>query len=324
MIFRAALPALLFALAARLSLAGAPLDDGRRLFDAGNFKEAVSVLRPAAEQAPADGRLQYWLARCYYELSDFDNAVTEAERAVRADPGNSEYHQWLGRACGGKAEQTRSFFLARRVKKEFEEAVRLDGSNISARRDLTDFLIEAPWILGGSKEKARQQAEAISALDPVQGRLALAAVWLGENKIDQAAAEYQRVLAAAPAKVEPYLEIAAFYERRENGDALDRTVDAAAHVNSADPRLGYYRAAARILKGDRLPEAEQLLRSYVVEVPARSDFPSYAAAREWLGRLFEKVGKRNEAAEQYRVAVQLDPGRESARLRLRRVAREEQ
>jgi hypothetical protein len=58
------------------------------------------------------------------------------------------------------------------------------------------------------------------------------------------------------------------------------------------------------------------LKSYIAGTPERSDWPPHAAAREWLGRLYESQGKRAEAAEQYRASLQLDPGRKEASARL--------
>jgi hypothetical protein len=61
------------------------------------------------------------------------------------------------------------------------------------------------------------------------------------------------------------------------------------------------------------------LKSYIASTPERSDWPSHAAAREWLGRLYESQGKRAEAAEQYRASLQLEPGRKEALARLRKL-----
>ena len=48
---------------------------------------------------------------------------------------------------------------AKKVKKELEEAVRLNPSNIEAREDLEDFCITAPWIVGGNKDEAHDQGD---------------------------------------------------------------------------------------------------------------------------------------------------------------------
>ncbi|MBI4457089.1 MAG: tetratricopeptide repeat protein [Acidobacteria bacterium] len=294
-----------------------PLQKGQGQFETGNYREAAATLRAATGEVSRNAQLQYWLARCYYELRDYDHAVTYAENAVSLDPQNSEYHQWLGRAYGGKAKESRSFFLARKVRREFEEAVRRKPSNITARRDLIDFYLEAPWIVGGDKAKAWQQAEAIAALDPVEGHLARATYWIRLEKSEQAESEYRRALDLQPQRMEPYLETADFYQERKDA-RMAEAVEKGARVNPLDQRLAYYRGVGRILADRQLPEAEQFLKSYLATVPQRSDFPSHASAHEWLGRLYELQGKRAEAAGEYRAALQLDPNRESARASLRR------
>lgn len=311
----AALLALTFAVPSRPASNG-ELAKAEQQFDAGNYAEAIQTIRGVLTQNANDAAAHYWLGRCYYELRDYDNAVAEEERATLLAPKSSLDHQWLGRAYGEKADRDRSFFLARKVKKEFELAVELDPSNLSARRDLEDYLLEAPWIVGGSKDDALAQVNAISALDPLAGHLARADYWshLG-NKI-QAEAEYRAALGMKPRTLRPYLEVADFYIHQGNGSALDGVIRAAAAVDSKDPRLSYYRGVARVVTGTGQSEAEEDLKSYLASSPDRSDWPSHAAAREWLGQLYEREGKRIEAAEQYRAALQLDPGRKLARKRL--------
>src|SRR5262249_22533175 len=92
------------------------VDAARAAFDAGNYSAAVTALNPAFTATPEDASAHYWALRSYYELRDYENAVNHGEKAVRLEPQNSEYNRWLGRAYGAKAEQTRSFFLARKVK----------------------------------------------------------------------------------------------------------------------------------------------------------------------------------------------------------------
>ena len=54
----------------------------------------------------------------------------------------------------------------KKVRTEFERAVELDPKNSEARADLAEFYIEAPSIVGGGKDKARAQAEALAGFDP--------------------------------------------------------------------------------------------------------------------------------------------------------------
>jgi tetratricopeptide (TPR) repeat protein len=296
------------------------LQTAQRQFNAGNYSGAITTLQPAVTQSPSSAEVYFWLGRSYYELHDYDNAIAQAEKSVQFDPRNSEYHHWLGIAYGEKADRDRSFTIAKKVKKEFQEAVRLDPSNIKARRDLEQYCIDAPWIVGGSKDEAREQVEAVAALDPAQGHLARAVLYLAAmTKPDLAEAEYREALKASPKKIEPYFEVANFFIRQNRPGDVDTAIVAAAQVSSNDPRLRFYRAVSKVLAGSDSSHAEEYLKSYLASTPERSEWPSHAAARDWLGRLYEAEGKRTEAAEQYRAALQLDPGRKDTRARLQKL-----
>jgi len=293
------------------------VDSARRLFDVGNYTAAITALKSAIAQNANNAEAHYWLGRSYYEAKDLDNAVAEGERAIALDAKNSDYHRWLGEYYSEQADRQHSFFLARKVKKEFEEAVKLNPSNIHARRDLEEFEIQAPGIVGGNKDDAKAQVDAIAAIDPVEGHLARA-VYDQEvlKKPDLVEKEYQLVLEAHPAKIDPYLEIADVYRQLNRPADMEPAVAAAEKVKPGDPRIGFYRAVQHILANNQPASAEPLLKSYLATTPDRSDWPSHASARYWLGRVYEQEGKRQEAAEQYRAAIQLDSTYKDARTRL--------
>src|SRR5271170_6709982 len=152
--------------------AAALIQTAQRQFNAGNYSGAITTLQSAVTQNSSSAEAYYWLGRTYYEIRDYGNAITAGEKSIALDPKNSTYHQWLGAIYGGKADREKSFSYARKVKKEFELAVRLNPSNVEARRDLEQYDMEAPWVVGGSKDEAREQVTAIEAIDPVEGHLA--------------------------------------------------------------------------------------------------------------------------------------------------------
>jgi len=281
MIFRVLI--ILFLLKSSLALAAAaPADTAQAQFETGNYSAAIKAVTAALSEAPEDASLHFWALRSYYELRDYNNAVTHGEKAVRLDPQNAEYSRWLGRAYGAKAEQNHSFFIARKVKQAFEAAVHLAPMSIPARRDLMQYLTEAPWIVGGDKTKAREQIEVISKIDPVEGHLARAAYFAADKKWQEAEREYVAAVDAHPQRLDSYIEAAEFFEDRKNAQQIERVVDAARRVDPKDPRLDYYTAVSLILRRNELPVAEHLLRSYLANVPQRSDYPSHRAAEQWL------------------------------------------
>lgn len=282
-------------------------------FEAGNYGGAMNALRTLLSQNPSSAVGHFWLGRCYYEVRDYKNAVSELEKATQLDPDSSVYHDWLGRGYGGEAAQERSFLLARRVKKEFQAAVQKDSSNVAARRDLEEYLLDAPWIVGGSKDDALVQVNAIAQTDAVQGHLAKAEYETALGKADLAVEEYAAALSLKPRSIDPYLEAANYYGLKGDGTQLTTLVEEAAQVSSKDARLPFYRGVAHIIMGTNFPLAEENLKSYLASSPERSDWPSHSMARYWLGQLYEKQGNKMAAAEQYRDAVGLDSDNREAK-----------
>jgi tetratricopeptide (TPR) repeat protein len=297
--------------------ASEPLAMALDQFERGDYQAAIGTLSSAITESPQDARLYEWRSRCYMEQKDYALAISDGERAVSERPANSEYRRWLGRAYGGAAERARSFSLAKKVRRTFEEAVRLDPSNLAARRDLEEFYLEAPWIVGGNSHKALDQVEAIAAIDAVAGHLARAAYSRHEKRLDEAEADYERALALRPGQVDPYLEVANFYEDRRDADKFASVIEQAARVGPSDRRLPYYRGVALVLSNRNLADADRLLRTYVATAPRRSDLPSHADAHVWLGRLNQRLGNMKAAADEYHAAHVLDPDQKPAREALR-------
>jgi len=312
----ATLAVLFAALAAHSGAQSTTVQTAQRNFNAGNYAAAISTLQAGVPNS-TNAEVYYWLGRSYYEISDYDSAVANFEKAVDLEPKDSVYQQWLGRAYGGKADRDRSFSMAKKVKKQFQEAVALNPSNIEARRDLEEYCLDAPWIVGGSKDEALEQANAIASMDLVQGHLARA-IYDREalKKPEEAEDEVRQALAAKPKTPDPYFEAAGFFLRENKPGDVPPVLQAVSAVSPNDPRIAYFRGAADVLQSSDLTEAERDLKSYLASTPDRSDWPSHAAARAWLGRLYEAQGKRAEAAEQYRAALQLDPKLKEAQTRL--------
>jgi tetratricopeptide (TPR) repeat protein len=297
-------------------------DELRRMFEAGEYSQVQAASQAALAATPKDPTLHYWLARSSYELGVYDTAVHAAEEACRLDPQKSDFQRWLGRAYGRKAEIESSFFLARKTRHAFETAVKLDPSNIQARRDLEEYYAEAPWFLGGGKDKARQQAEAVAALNPLEGLLALADFYRNTDQPEAAQKQYDQVLAKHPEQIHFYLEALDFYEHRRDALNMARVLGAAHPLFPQDPRLLFYSAVSRVIGGMQLDQAETELKQFLAEYPGNSDSVSRGEGLDWLGKVYEGEGKWELAVEQYRLALQLEPYRKRFRKSLERAEKE--
>ena len=295
------------------------LDDARSQFTFRRYREAIAILQASLGRSPSDARLHYWLARCFYELGDIGNAVVHAESSVRYDSGNSDYHLLLARAYGRQAERSHSFSLARKTRSEFETAIKLNPASIPARRDLADFHLQAPWIVGGHKSEALRQIEAIAALDPVEGHLARASYWRHERKPEKASTEIEQALKLKPRHPEPYFEIADFYADMNDITRMREAVEAVASIGSHDTRLACYQGTVMVMAGEQLDEAENLLKTCLASPRSGGDLSGDVSALIWLGRLYEQLNNREEAVGRFRAALQLDPNSHPAREALERI-----
>jgi tetratricopeptide (TPR) repeat protein len=113
--------------------------------------------------------------RAAIDRDDPQAAVQVLQRAVAETPNSAEAHYLLGVAYGNLAQKANRFrqpSLARHTRNEFERAVLIDPNHLEARWALVQYYRLAPGYLGGSEQKARQQAEEISKRDASFGQRA--------------------------------------------------------------------------------------------------------------------------------------------------------
>src|SRR3954467_14372450 len=154
--------------------------DARQALAGGNIDEVIRQLSFKTAATPNDAEAYHLLNRAYFVIEKWDQAIKAGEKAVALSPNSSDYHMWLGRAYGSKAEHSGwigGMSNAKKSRAEFEKSVELNSMNAEARTDLAEFYMEAPGMLGDGKDKALAQAEAMAAYDAasahwVKGRLA--------------------------------------------------------------------------------------------------------------------------------------------------------
>jgi tetratricopeptide (TPR) repeat protein len=299
-----------------------PLADAQRDYNAGVYNRAVDTLTSAIAKSPNDASLQFLLGESYYQVHEFTRAAASLERAIQLSPDQSEYHDWLGRAYGRRAEG--SVFLsamswARKTHKEFEIAVQLNPSNLEAQRDLIRYEINAPGMVGGGEDKALKHIGDLEKIDSVEGQLARGEFLATKRRMSEADAVFAKILESNPDRIGVYLEVSDYYRDRQNGEKMGEAVAAATQIDPNDLRLKFYKGTLLVLKGKNPTEAESLLKSYLAMVPNHSELPPHSAAREWLGKLYESEGRFSEAAEEYRASLDLDPHNKAVEESLKRV-----
>jgi tetratricopeptide (TPR) repeat protein len=301
------------------------VDAGRQAFETGDYPKAVQLLQEAEAKNSQNGEIHLLLAKTYFEMQKHDEAIASAEKAVALEPQNSVYHEWLGRTYGEKADHAGVFAgmsLAKKTRKEFETAVRLDEMNFSARQALIEFDCSAPGIVGGGEDKARAQIEKLAALDAAEGHYAAGNCRRQKKDFVTADAEFTRAIESHPKSIDLIYDIGDYAMKHSQPQRLISVADEGEKLQPSDPRGKFYRAVAFVLTKERPVESERLLREYLTRAPVRDNYPNPGLAHEWLGRLFEEQGRTQAAIDEYEAALRLDPKSKSAHEAVKRLRKE--
>jgi tetratricopeptide (TPR) repeat protein len=301
--------------------AGVEVVSPQKMLAAGRVDDAIQSLQQQIAQSPTDAEAYNLLCRAYFMAEEWDRGVDACERARNLDPQNSVYHLWLGRVYGEKADRAAFFAaagLAKKARTSFERSVELDPKNWEARTDLAEFYLEAPAIIGGGKDKARAQAEALAPLNPVMAHWVTGRI--AEKEKDSAGAEREFRAAVAPShpSVRACLDLASFLRRSNRLDEMEETLRKLESAELDHPPSLIDGANMLFGTGRDLALAVRLLRRYL-SAPVEEG-PAFWA-HDLLGRMLEKQGDRRAAAAEYRAALALHHNYAQAKEDLKRVER---
>jgi len=284
------------------------------LLSLGRMNDAISVLITRN-----DAESLHLLSRAYYAMERWDDAVKCGERAVALRPNNAYYHLWVAREYGKKAANSNPMTAAataRKARNEFERAVQLDPSSVEARLDLAQYYTEAPAIMGGGLDKARDQAAQVAKYNSAKSHLMLARVAEKEKQFAEAESELRQAIADARDSAEYGLELAAFYRARGRLDDMQKAVQTAL-AQSDRPAEAYFDAANELFLGNRdFHDAVLYLQKYLVSGGMVEGAPAFRA-HYLLGQLYEKMGQAPAAVAEYQASLGLASGFDRARKALR-------
>jgi hypothetical protein len=240
------------ALAQTASAASSPAE---QLIEAGHWKRARALVEAGLRERPADALNYYLLSQIRYAFGDAETPLALAEKAVALDGGVGKYHRQLAEVTGVMAQRAnplRLVALARRFHKELDAALALDPRDALALRDLMEFYLRAPGLIGGDARRAAETADRIAAIDAEEG-------WLARERL----ARYRKDRGAAAA-----------------------TLAAGARAIPSSYRLQAAAAEARLAAPRDLASAEIYARRALALDPSR------AAAHAALARVLAYRGDR--------------------------------
>jgi tetratricopeptide (TPR) repeat protein len=312
-VFALSLFALLTPVAARA--AATALAPGIQLFEGRRYEEARKFFEPYVAKNPRDAEAVSYLGRTWFFLNDYEKAADWMEKAAALQPASSDVQLWLGRSYGRLTIEASLFSkagLAKKAKAAFDQAVVLDPNNLDARSDLLQYYLQAPGIMGGSVDKAKEQAAEIRKRDATRGVLASVSVRLHEKDAAGAEREVTEAIQKAPAEPRLRLALAALYQSQEKWDAAFEAAEAVLKADSDNWDALYAIGRIGALSGKRLDRAEECLKRYLGHTPGPESAP-LANAHFRLGQVYQKKGNKAAARAAYQEALKLDPRLEDAK-----------
>lgn len=275
---------LLHFLFAVLPVASGDLDRVREIYNRTEYRQALEALGKSPEKTSAQAQLLE--GQCWYQLGEFKRAADSFERAAAAQPGNSVFQNWLGRAYGRRAETSNPLAApghAVKARIAFERAVELDPSNLEAMDDLFSYYIEAPPFLGGGVDKAEALAERIKSRDMANYHGALARLAERRRQPDIAERQLRRAVEIAPKSVARLVDLAKYLARHGKQSESEQLFAKARRTEPASRQVLYAQAEVLIETKWNLSEARRLLESYL-SGPLTPDDPPREEALRLLGK----------------------------------------
>jgi tetratricopeptide (TPR) repeat protein len=293
------------------------LETARTLLQQGRADAAEAILKDVLASKPVNAEAaaaNNLLCRVYYAEEKWNEAAAACNLAVAGDGGNGVYHLWLGRALGEQAEHAtlvKAYQLGKQVRSEFEAAVRLAPENAVALRDLGEFYVDAPVILGGGVGKAKAIAGRLGPLD-AEGKHWLLAL-IAEQAMDYkgAEAELQAGVREAKNPAAAWMELASFYQRRGLLDAMCQAVEHGAAADKTNSSALVDGASLLLKAGRNTDLAIALLRRYLGGGHLSEDAPAFVAQAKLadaLRRNGDAAGAAHEVAAARALARGYEPG----------------
>ncbi len=301
-----------------------PIEELTSLMKEGRYEEAKVLAGEILKAAPDEATVLSILSQIYLTEEDGARAVSAAKRAVEIEPSFADHRLWLARAYLLRASQSAllSLWYAWKGRGQYRKAVELDPDNVQMRLELCLYYLLAPGIAGGSKTRARQEAEIIEERSPLYGAYAWASVWERENELARAE---ERLMEAVEMDTTSTLQaryaLGYFYHRTGRLADARAVFEKILAANPDDINAMYHIGTTYLLEEKELEEAERLFRAYLEEEP-KPDQPSHAMAHWRLGTVYQLLGETDLAIMHLNKALELDPDNEQFKSALEAVRKD--
>ena len=160
--------------------------------------------------------------------------------------------------------------------------------------------------MGGGREKAEAEAQAIARLNPKKGFVARATIHIKNKKWDLARKELLRRSPKVPSPSAPAKIWPTFCSTGRISRARCIYAQKALLLDAKSKRSRLIAAAAKIRLKSDLEDASETLRTLLAGTLGEGD-PGFEEVYYWLGEYFLTKGEKGRAQESFKAALTFDP-----------------
>ncbi len=286
------------------------IQEGKRLIQEEEPQQAKEILLKVVETQPDNAEVNFLLSKVSVMLGDHDGGIKYGKKAIKLDESVSDYHLWLGRAHGMQAQNGSKFkalFRAKRAKNEFVKAVELDPNSVQARLQLAQYLMMAPGIAGGDKEKAEEHARIIEKQDSLYGAFAWGYYWQFQEDTIKAEKHFREAVRLDTTRHHEATYFLGFFLQEQNRYHESAELFEDGYMKYPQERgLLYQVGRSYVFTEDSLDKAERCFKQYLQFEP-KFGMPDLAAAHWRLSMVYELKGEIDSAIAELEEAVRIKP-----------------
>ncbi len=288
--------------AARSETAG--LDTARGLLEDHRYTEAKASIDDYLKSFPGDPDALRVKSDVYGALGEWDKAAETMEEAVSLRENDADL--LLALALVYREKLMRSGLLgkmsnAKKSRKALEKAYSISPDDLKVRRRMVFYLVYAPGMAGGDKDKGKQIALETLSIDETEGRIQLAVACRQKGEKDESIAAFRRAIELDPGRGETWFMLGHTYLENEEYAAAEETFATYTRqvTGDAEPYDGL---------GDCFKEQRKFAEAIEQYELALEQDAWYGDARYKLAKLYKSTKKKDKAAYHYEKLIELNPG----------------
>jgi tetratricopeptide (TPR) repeat protein len=303
-------------------------DEVHRLTEQGKFDDAITALNEISKSDPTAKNLSHEFGVTYYRKGDYGNAVAALQRAIAENPNDAEATQLTGLSLYLSNKPAEAIPYLVKVQSWYPSAS-VDASYIlgvayiqtkdyaSARRAFAKmfqvppdsaaaYLFTARLLLrldfAPVAEEYGKKAIELDAKLPLAHQV-LGELYLYENKLPEATAQFEREIAINPGNAAAYYKLADAYSRAQKFDEAEKLLQRSIWLDATSS--GPFILLGKVLekKGESELAVRALRRALAMD-------PNNSVTHHLLGQSYRALGRMEDAERELKMAESLQAARD--------------